>query len=275
MISKEADEMMIDPTTGKELEVGEVWSGSLSIIWHKPIVLLPIFIVLVFELLLGLLTRSFIVLPEKITSTRDLMPYLPSLLPALFITFILVYIIAYPVFVGMYPLLVKNTVEKKELDLKTAFRSAVKKAPVLISVNIILILVILAGLLFFIIPGVIFSIWYFYAIPVIMLENRSVVNAMKASKTFSRDKKFKTFLIFLIPFLMLVISQFFVRLISAVILFMSGDAMYDILPVIAAARAVIDFLALLFFISWLSVIPAYVYLKYGKDGLVEGSITNE
>jgi len=225
VISKEGNEMMTDSTTPKELEMGEVWSGSLSIIRYKPIVLLPIFIVLVFELLLGLLTRFFIVLPERITSTRDLMPYLPSPLPALLITFILVYIIAYPVFVGMYPLLVKNFVEKKEIDLKTAFKSAVKKAPALISVNIVLIFIILTGLLFFIVPGVIFSIWYFYVIPVIMLENRGVVNAMKASKTFSRDKKFKTFLIFLLPFLMLVISQFLVRQISAGILFMSGYAM--------------------------------------------------
>ncbi|HWQ95881.1 MAG TPA: hypothetical protein VN368_00770 [Candidatus Methylomirabilis sp.] len=175
--------MMTDSTTPKELKVGEVWRESFGIIWHKPVVLLPILIVLVFELLLGLSTRFFIVLPERITSTKDLMPYLPSLLPALFISFVLVYIIAYPVFVGMYPLLVKNTVEKKEIDLKTAFRSAVKRAPALIAAGIILTLIILAGLLFFIILGIIFSIWYFYITPAIMLENKGVFDAITASST--------------------------------------------------------------------------------------------
>ncbi len=87
--------MMNDSTTGKELGMVEVWRESLSIIWLKPIVLLPILIVLVFELLLGLSTRFFVVLPERITSIKDFMPFLPSMLPAMFINFVLVYIIAY------------------------------------------------------------------------------------------------------------------------------------------------------------------------------------
>lgn len=247
----------------KELNTGEVWRESFGILWHKPIVLLPILIVLMFELLLGLLTRFFIVLPERITSIKDLMSVLPSLLPAMFISFVLVYIIAYPIFEGMYPLLVKNIMENKEIELKTAFMSAVRKAPVLIAAGILLTLIILAGFLFFIIPGVIFCIWYFYTIPVIMLENRGVIDAMKVSKAFASDKKFKTLLYFLLPFSIWIFTEFFVRLITAALLvnFFSIDAMNNILPLIAMLRKAIDIVISMIFYSWLSVIPAYVYIK--------------
>lgn len=259
--------MMNDPLTKKELKVGEVLRESFGIIWHKPIVLLPMLIVLVFEQLLGIITRFFIVLPEEITSIRDLMPFIPSLLPAMFLTIILVYIIAYPISVGMYPLLVKNILEKKEVDMRTAFGSAVSKAPVLIAAAIILNLITLAGLLFFIIPGIIFIIWYFYTAPVIMFGNGGAIDAMKASKMFAGDKKYKTFLLFLLPFSILIFFDIIVRLITYIITvsLISVYALNDILPLIVTATVVLELISSLFFFSLISVISAYVYIKKVPD----------
>ena len=252
----------------KELKAREVWKETFSILIHKPIVLIPILIVLTFELLLGISTRFFIVLPElpeRITSIKDLIPFLAPLLPALIISFVLVYLIAYPIFDGMYPLMIKNIMENKEIELKTAFMSAAKRAPTLIAAGILLSLIILAGFLFFIVPGMIFCIWYFYTTPAIMLENKGVIDAMKVSKAFASDKKFKTFLFFLLPFLFLTLSEFFVRLITAALLVQSGDAMYNILPLVAMLRTAINFVINLIFYSWLSVISAFVYVKWQEE----------
>ncbi len=66
-----------------DFDMWEVWKESFGILLHKPIILLPMLIVIVFDQLLGILLGSllgsFIVLPSGITSIKDLMSILPLL----------------------------------------------------------------------------------------------------------------------------------------------------------------------------------------------------
>ncbi len=251
-----------------ELDVGEVWKKSFSIILHNLIILVPILIVIVFEQLLGILLRSFIVLPSRITSIKDLMSLLPSLLPVLFISFVLVYIIAYPIFGGMLTLMVKNILEDKKIEPKAALRSALKKAPTLIAASFIVDLLFLAGILFFIIPGVIIGIWYFYTIPAIMLENRGVLDGMKASKSFASDKKFKTLQLCIIALLFLTIANFFVKFISLLLLLvfgitsLSGGVLSGPTILLIGIVRMLNLAPHLIYFTWTSVIITYAYIKW-------------
>ncbi len=232
-----------------EFSVWEIWKESFGILLHKPITLLPMLIIIVFDQLLGILLGSFIVLPGRITSIKDLMSILP-LLPILFISFALVNIIAYPIFTGMLTLMVKNILENKKIEPKTAFRSALNKAPTLIAASLIADFLFLAGILFFIIPGVIIGIWYFYIIPAIMLENRVVLDGMKASKSFASDKKFKTFLLLLLPLLFFAIFDH-----SRFSVIRVGDV--DVI-----GPTMLKFASHLIYLTWTSVIAVYVYFKW-------------
>ncbi len=233
-----------------KLSVWEVWKESFGILLHKPIILLPMLIVIVFDQLLGILLGSFIVLPSRITSIKDLMPLLPSLLSALFISFALVYIIAYPIFIGTLTLMVKNILEKKKIEPNVAFKSTLNKAPTLIAASFIVYLLFLAGILLFIIPGVIIGIWYFYIIPAIMLENRGVLDGMKASKSFAADKKFKTFLLLLLPLLFYTIFYY------------SRFSVIRVYDVSVPGPTMLKLASHLIYLTWTSVIAVYIYFKW-------------
>jgi len=221
-----------------ELKVEEILRESFNFIVRKPVIIVPMLIVLLLNTALDLFLPSFVDLPDQIKSIEDIMPVLPSFLSYLVISSFLL-LITYAVANGVYPLIVKNIIESKEVELNNTLRRVLNKAPTLIGVAIIITFIFSAGLLFFIIPGVIFAIWYFYTVPAIMLENKGVFDGMRASKEFARDKKYKTFLLLLIPLSLLSLS--------------------------GAVAAVFETLSLILdsiIFTWISIMPAYVYIKY-------------
>jgi hypothetical protein len=226
IVFKEEGIMKIDggDKSEDEFSVWEVCKESFGILLHKPIILLPMLIVIIFDQLLGIL--------------------------ALFISFVLVYIIAYPIFTGMLTLMVKNILEKKKIEPNVAFKSALNKAPTLIAACFIVGFLFLAGILFFIIPGVIIGIWYFYIIPAIMLENLGVLDGMKASKSFAADKKFKTFLLLLLPLLFFTIFYY------------SRFDVIKVYDVSVFGPTMLKLTSHLIYLTWISVIAVYVYIKW-------------
>lgn len=149
----------------------------------------------------------------------------------------------------MYPLIVKNIMGNKEIELNNTFSLVLKRAPTLIVASIIVSLIVFAGIFLLIIPGVIFGIWYFYTFPFIMFENRGVLDGMRASKAFASDKKLKTFYFISVPFMML---------------FLGGLITNPLFIAIPEVRMIINIILDSVIITWFSVIPAYVYLKYHK-----------
>jgi len=218
-----------------QLNVGKILRESFDIILRKPVILLPMFIALLFDRIIYFVTLSFFDSAEKV------IPLLTASLISLFL-----FIIIYPVVEGMYPLMVKNILENKEIELNNAFSLVLKKAQLLITAGILIDLIIFAGILLLIVPGVIFAIRYFYTIPAIMLENHGVLDGMRASKEFARDKKIKTFLFLLIPLLFSLFGDLGTRFV-----FSSFQ--------IASETARFVFSLIIF--TWFAIIPAYVYIK--------------
>ena len=229
----------------KEVNKKEVLKESFKIIRSKPIILLPMIILVLFSRLQDYLARSYIDIPDNIKSIEDLMPVLPSILAYLIISSILLCII-YAIIEGIYTVIIKNILENKDVNLGTASGLTSKKAPILIASGFLIGLMISAGTLLLIIPGIYFTIWYFYTIPFIMLENRGVLDGMKASKEFARNKKSNTIYFLTIPFLYLFLGSS----IAGVVLYRVPMAYYAI---------TIVFDSIIF--TWYSVIPVYVYLK--------------
>lgn len=79
-----------------------------------------------------------------------------------------------------------------------------------------------------------------------MLENRGVLDGMRASKTFSSDKKNETLFLIIVPLLMLLFGGFI------------SDSIFITIP---SVYMMINIILDSVFYTWFSVIPSYVYIK--------------
>jgi hypothetical protein len=218
-------------TVGGTIDVGEVMSRSANIISTKPLIMVPQLIVLVPTLLGDALGASSILSPLRIIT---------SILTIVFTVMAS----------GAYPSLVKTFLAGGELSPMDALGMAYRKFWSLLAATILVGIIVLLGAIALIVPGIIFAAWYLYTIPAVMLEDTGALEGMSASKAFGRDKKWKTFLLFLV----VAISYLVASIIDGVFSVASpllGDLVYDILLVPIFA--------------WASVIFSYAYIAYGPS----------
>ncbi len=96
--------------------------------------------------------------------------------------------------------------------------------------------------------------WYFYSIPAIILEGRNVDGGLSGSKVFARDKKFKTFLLYIVPDL-------------------GYNVLFTILSIGGEYMLPVGLILIIIYIVWVNIIPSYVYIEYAiknassEDGL--------
>ncbi|MFQ5761654.1 MAG: zinc-ribbon domain-containing protein [Candidatus Bathyarchaeia archaeon] len=220
-----------------EFSATEVLGASLDIIKKKPIILLPHIITTVIVTVPLFLIGVSLTSPARVASLESLVAVAASIIPI-----IIVAIIVGTIIEGMYPLMVKNVLEGKEVEMSAAFGKAVRRFPSLIVAGILVGLLVIVGSALFVIPGIIFLTWYYYTVPSIMLENRGALDGMSASKRFGRTRKWKTFLMLLV----------------LIVIGIVGNA-FNAIPV---AGVVISTLIGIIVAVWGSIIPAYAYIKY-------------
>lgn len=230
----------------EQFSVVEVLRGSFNLIRDKPIILLPLFIVTILfwmEEVIDYIELNKII-PDPWGSLYVLVPLI------LFtVVFTLLLLFLPPIVDAMYPLLVKNIIDEKEIYLKSTFIAAGKKALSVWGATVLVIFIVFIGLIFLVIPGLIFLAWYYYTIPAIMLKDLGAIEGMSASKDFAKDKKFKTFLLYSTPFFLI----FLLTIISQDVYMMP------------AMGWVVVFGISLFLAMWIAVIPAYAYIKYAGE----------
>lgn len=234
----------------EQFSVAEVLRGSFNLIRDKPIILLPLFIVTILFWMEDVISDLEInkIIPDPMSSSYVLVPLiLFTVVYALLLLFIP------PIVDGMYPLIVKNIIDGKEVGLKSAFSAAGKKALSIWGATVLVIFIVFIGLIFFIIPGLIFLAWYYYTIPTIMLKDLGAIEGMSASKDFAKDKKFKTFLLYSTPFFLI----FLLTIISQDVYMMPAMGW--------VVGWVVVFGISLFLAMWIAVIPAYAYIKYAGE----------
>lgn len=151
---------------------------------------------------------------------------------------------------GAYPSLVKTALAGGELSMTDALGKAYRRFWSLLVATILVGLIVVLGTIALVVPGIIFLTWYAYTIPAVMLEDKGALEGMSASKAFGRDKKWKTFLLFLTVAVGFLVASL-VDSVFSVASPLLGEFVYAILLVPIAA--------------WASVILSYTYLTYGPS----------
>ena len=218
-------------TVGRAIDVREVISKSVSILSTRPLIMVPQLIVLVPTLLGDALGASSILSPLRIIA---------SLLTIVFSVMAS----------GAYPSMVKASLAGGELSPMDALGMAYRRFWSLLAATIVVGVIVVLGLIALVIPGLILATWYVYTIPAIMLENKGALEGMSASKAFGRDKKWRTFLLFMAVALAYVVASVIDGIFSLGSPLL-GEVVYDVLLVPIAA--------------WASVMFSYTYLAYGPS----------
>ncbi len=89
--------------------------------------------------------------------------------------------------------------KKKGMPLRDELRGATSLIWPAIWVSIISALVIFGGLLLFLIPGIIFSIWFSFSLYSVILDNQKGVEALKHSKALVKGRWWQVFWRLLVP----------------------------------------------------------------------------
>jgi len=94
---------------------------------------------------------------------------------------------------------------KQEVQLNSLFESSFKKIPSYLLVAILVALIVFGGIILFIIPGIIFSIWYSFAPYVNLLEDKNNKGraALKSSKELVQGRWWGTFIRLVLPTLLI------------------------------------------------------------------------
>jgi hypothetical protein len=92
----------------------------------------------------------------------------------------------------------KEAYETGSTNVDTGLRM-IKKYPLgLIGASILLTIIVSLGLFLCLIPGLIFCYWWLFTIPILVIEGRSITNAMSSSKKFSKANETLGFTIVLL-----------------------------------------------------------------------------
>jgi zinc ribbon protein len=130
---------------------------------------------------------------------------------------------------------------------------AYRKFWALLAASILVVLLVVVGFIAVVVPGIIFVTWYAYTIPAIMLEDKGAIEGMAASKAFGRDKKWSSFVVFVVVGIIAVVVSFFGGAFTLFGSSLVGQVVGDILFVPISA--------------WVSVIAAYIYITCGPSSV--------
>jgi hypothetical protein len=241
--------------------MGEILSVSWKIITQRPILLIPHLVSTVVSVVLG---------AGAALSLLGFFGGLDAELDPLIIVAVLVVFVISTFIEAIYPRLTQQVLDGERVDLGAATSQAFSRfipilgtalmvflitiaggIPFIIGVLIVtvspenialapfsLVLIVVGGLLILFI-----TIWYYCAVPALMLEDRGVFDALSASKAFSSGKKWTIFGLML-----------FVSLVSSIVSVVVG-----LIPVIGIILA---FLVTLFITAYTSVMRSYMYIRF-------------
>lgn len=138
--------------------------------------------------LLGLVLFGFILLPKESNATANIIMIILGFLGILIILFM--------IFVSIWSnLALIQAIKDRDrgMGFKEAFKTSLPKILSSIGISILLILIVLGGTVLLIIPGIIFAIWFGFAIYVFIAEDLKGFAALKRSKEYVRGKWWQVF----------------------------------------------------------------------------------
>lgn len=215
--------------------VGDVLSRSASILVSNPVLLL---------------------LPAIPSVLGFVGLIMPKTSPSLVAITTIVYITSFVVSIiidGAYPLMVKAVVDGGRPSVAEAIGRAYHRFWSLLAAGILVGLIVGLGFIALVVPGIIFLTWYAYTGPAIMLDGKGAMAGMTASRAFGRDKKWRTFEVFLAILLVGLI------VIALEVLFAFGGS--------RALGQAVGTILLIPVAAWGLIISAYTYISYGPSSV--------
>ena len=223
-----------------EINVTETLRFSLSIMERNPLIFLPIFLLQLPFTLLNLFK------PTTPLEGPEMLQWLMwSVLFAIPMS-----VVVSPIIYGMYPSMVKNVVDGREVRLGESFRKAVRRFPSMFGSGLLVMLKIIIGTILLIIPGVYYALCYYCTYPAVILEERGARDGMSASKLFSQNRKWKMLVLLAIAW-----SPAFIPAVA--LRFVRGTFLYNL----ASSGVNLIFGSLSGVL--LTVMSSYIYIRYG------------
>ena len=144
------------------------------------------------------------VIPTSPTTTfysEELIPWLFSLISTMIVIGSLSGLVLWIVGTTITGVVIKNAsdqIEKGTSNLGVSFNFAISKLPSLLIAQFIAGILIVIGMIFFIVPGIIIAIMFSLILPTIIVEQKGVFESLGRSKKLVRKRWVKTFLLALI-----------------------------------------------------------------------------
>lgn len=218
-------------TVGKRIDVGDVVSKSTDLLVAHPSIILISVLPAIPALLFDIFAGSSLFLAAISGLISGILSIIAS---------------------GAYAPVVKEALAGQHLTIGEALGHAYRRFWSLLAAGILVGIIVFLGFIALIVPGIIFLTWYAYTTPAIMLENKGALEGMSASKAFGRDKKWSTFLLFLVFLLVYAV----VEIISVIFSLGGGGQVVQTLLNIPLT-------------AWTSVVVSYTYITHGPSATSE------
>jgi len=213
--------MQPDQRIGRELSIGEVISKTFEVYRRDFTKYFVLFAVV--EVILGIVQAAairqfaFPVVPANPAPGQAL-----SFLSALFRTVILfvavffvVALVFIPVAEGTAFKMASERIEKGQADLVASVRFAVSRLLWIWALAILFGVIVALGFIALVVPGVILAIMFCLALPVLVIENKGVLESMRRSRELVGHRWGKTFVTFLVLGVAVFVATEIVNVVSA------------------------------------------------------------
>jgi hypothetical protein len=214
--------MTVQPEQGikRELTLGEIISKTFEVFRRDFLKYFVLFAVV--EVITGVVTtlaqHAFVLptLPTNPTS-QQVFNWFPAFFGALIplvALILIVTVVFFPVAQGSAIKLASEQIEKGRADLGASIRSAASRLLWIWALSILVGVVVVLGFIALIVPGIILVIMFSLAFPVLLIENKGVLESMGRSRELVGHRWLKTFALFLVFGIIFAIASAIVSAIS-------------------------------------------------------------
>ena len=209
-----------DQKIKRELTLGEVISKTFEVFrrdFAKYIVLFA-----VVEVIIGVITalaqHAFVLpTPPPNPTPQQLFSWFSGFLGALIPLVASIFIVTavfFPIAQGSAIKLASEQIEKARADLGASVRFAASKLIRIWALSIVVGIIVILGFIALIVPGIILTIMFSLAFPVLLIENKGVFDSMRRSRELVGHRWLKTFGVYFVLGIIVVVASFIAGAIS-------------------------------------------------------------
>ena len=204
----------------RELSLGEVLSKTFELYRRDFTKYFVLFAVV--GVIIGVFTtlaRQAIVIPTLPANPtpQQVSNWFPSFFGALVLFVAVIFIVSVvfsPIAQATAIKLASEQIEKGHAEIGTSVRLAVSRLPWIWALSIVVGVIVILGLIALIVPGMILAIMFSLAFPVLLIENKGVLESMGRSRELVGHRWLKMFATFLVLGIVIVVASAIVSAIS-------------------------------------------------------------